>query len=80
MNEENIGSNFDDFLSDEGLLEKAEAIAVKRVLAFQVKQLVDPGLVFFRNQPPDVILASRYTGKPRPDLEECRFRTSTLHL
>jgi antitoxin HicB len=37
MNEETIGSNFDDFLTEEGLLEEAEAVAVKRVLAFRSK-------------------------------------------
>ncbi len=41
MNENYIGSNFDDFLSDEGLLEEAEAVAVKRVLAFQIKEMME---------------------------------------
>jgi antitoxin HicB len=41
MNEEYIGSNFDDFLTEEGLLEEAEAVAVKRVLAFQIKELME---------------------------------------
>jgi antitoxin HicB len=41
MNEETIGSNFDDFLTEEGLLEEAEAVAIKRVLAFQVKELME---------------------------------------
>ena len=40
MNVEFIGSNFDDFLTEEGLLEEAEAVAVKRVLAFQVKEMM----------------------------------------
>jgi antitoxin HicB len=40
MNEEHIGSEFDDFLAEEGLLEEAEATAVKRVLAFQIIQLM----------------------------------------
>ena len=30
------GSDFDDFLRDEGLLEDAEAVAAKRVIAFQI--------------------------------------------
>ncbi len=33
-----IGSSFDDFLQDEGLLAEAEAAAVKRVIAHQIKQ------------------------------------------
>jgi antitoxin HicB len=41
MNEEYIGSNFDDFLTEEGLLEEAEAVAVKRVLAFQIKEMME---------------------------------------
>ena len=41
MKEETIGSNFDDFLTEEGLLEEAEAVAVKRVLAFQIKEMMD---------------------------------------
>jgi len=37
----NIGSNFDDFLADEGLLAEAEAVAVKRVIAFQIQQMME---------------------------------------
>jgi predicted DNA-binding protein (UPF0251 family) len=40
MNESYIGSDFDEFLSEEGILEDAEAIAVKRVLAFQITKLM----------------------------------------
>ncbi len=36
MNPEFLGSDFDDFLEEEGLLEEAEAVAMKRVLAFQI--------------------------------------------
>ena len=35
-----IGSSFDDFLEEEDILAEAEAIAVKRVLAFQLKELM----------------------------------------
>ena len=41
MNEEYIGSSFDDFLTEEGLLEEAETVAVKRVLAFQIKEMME---------------------------------------
>lgn len=34
----NIGSNFDDFLAEDGQLEKATAIAVKRVITWQIEQ------------------------------------------
>lgn len=36
-----IGSNFDDFLADEGMLATAEAVAIKRVLAFQIKETME---------------------------------------
>ncbi len=32
------GSSFDDFLRDEGVLEEAETIAIKRVIAWQLRQ------------------------------------------
>ena len=38
MNHKNIGSNFDSFLEEEGLLADAEAVAVKRVIAYQIKE------------------------------------------
>lgn len=34
----NIGSDFDDFLSDEGLLEASTALALKRAIAWQLDQ------------------------------------------
>jgi DNA-binding Xre family transcriptional regulator len=33
-----VGTNFDDFLKEEGFLAEAEATAVKRVLAYQIDQ------------------------------------------
>jgi predicted XRE-type DNA-binding protein len=33
-----IGGDFDDFLRDEGILDDAEAIATKRVIAYQIAQ------------------------------------------
>ena len=35
---QHIGSNFDEFLRDEGLLAEAQATAVKRVIAFQIEK------------------------------------------
>ena len=40
MKNEHIGSNFDDFLAEEGLLAEAETVAVKRVIAFQVERMM----------------------------------------
>jgi antitoxin HicB len=36
MTNPHIGSSFDDFLTEEGLLEEVEAVAIKRILARQV--------------------------------------------
>lgn len=38
MNKKHIGSDFDDFLREEGLLDDAEVVASKRVLAYQISQ------------------------------------------
>lgn len=38
MANKHIGSGFDDFLREEGLLEDAEAVAAKRVIAYQIAQ------------------------------------------
>lgn len=40
MKNKHIGSNFDDFLEEDGMLAEAEAIAVKRVITFQIKQMM----------------------------------------
>ena len=45
MGKRNIGSNFDDFLEEEGLLEEVTATAVKRYIAFQIERTMeDDGL------------------------------------
>lgn len=36
-----IGSSFDDFLKEEGILEQTSAVAVKRVLAWQLAQAME---------------------------------------
>lgn len=38
MNKEHLGSDFDDFLKQEGLLAECEASALKRVVAWQLEQ------------------------------------------
>lgn len=38
MDKKHIGSDFDDFLRDEGVLDEAEAVATKRVIAYQIAQ------------------------------------------
>lgn len=38
MKNEHLGTNFDDFLEEEGLRAEAEAAAIKRVIAFQIEQ------------------------------------------
>lgn len=41
MNKRYIGSNFDEFLEKEGLLAEVEAVAIKRVIAYQIGQLME---------------------------------------
>ena len=36
MKAKNVGSNFDDFLREEAILDEATAVAVKRVIAWQI--------------------------------------------
>jgi antitoxin HicB len=36
-----IGSNFDDFLFEEGILADAEAFAMKRVIAYQLAEVIE---------------------------------------
>jgi predicted XRE-type DNA-binding protein len=36
LTDRHLGSDFDDFLREEGLLEEVEAVAAKRVLAYQI--------------------------------------------
>jgi hypothetical protein len=38
MSKKNIGSSFDDFLEEESLLEFSTAVALKRVIAWQIDQ------------------------------------------
>ena len=40
LDEKHIGSSLEDFLREEGHLEEARAVAVKRVLAWQIKQIM----------------------------------------
>ena len=40
MNNPLIGSSFDDLLEEEGILAEVQAVAVKRVLAYQIQQLM----------------------------------------
>ena len=38
-----IGSSFDDFLAEEGILEECEAQAIKELLAMQIRQEIERG-------------------------------------
>jgi antitoxin HicB len=40
MKHKNIGSNFDDFLHDEGILAEVETAAIKEIVARQITQLM----------------------------------------
>ncbi len=41
MNNKHIGSNFDDFLKEEGLLEEVTTAAIKRVISYQLKKAME---------------------------------------
>ncbi len=38
INKKYIGSKFDDFLEEEGILQESEAVAIKRVIAYALEQ------------------------------------------
>jgi len=38
VDKKHIGGDFDEFLRDEGILDEAEAVATKRVIAYQIAQ------------------------------------------
>ncbi len=40
MDNQHIGSDFNNFLTEEGLLEQAETVAAKRAIAYQIEQLM----------------------------------------
>lgn len=40
MARENVGSRFDDFLEEEGLLAEVEAAAIKKVIAFHLEKMM----------------------------------------
>jgi antitoxin HicB len=41
MNKQHLGSDFDDLLEEERLLADAEAVAIKRVIALEIAQLME---------------------------------------
>lgn len=41
FNKKNLGSSFDDFLESEELLAETNAVAIKRVLAFQLQKTME---------------------------------------
>lgn len=41
MTDKHMGSSFDDFLEEEGLLEECTESAIKAVIAFQIKQIME---------------------------------------
>lgn len=40
VNKNHVGSNFDDFLQEKGMLEECEAVAIKRVLAYALQEKI----------------------------------------
>jgi antitoxin HicB len=40
MSNKHMGSSFDNFLEEEGILAETEAVAVKRIIAFQIEEMM----------------------------------------
>ncbi len=40
-NNPHLGSNFDDFLEEEGILADVESVAIKRVISYQIAELME---------------------------------------
>ncbi len=38
MNKKHVGSDFDDFLKEDGIYEQVQAVAIKRVIAYQISE------------------------------------------
>lgn len=45
MGKKNIGSNFDDFLKEDAMLDDATAVALKRVTAWQIAEEMGPRIL-----------------------------------
>jgi predicted XRE-type DNA-binding protein len=41
MNNNSIGSSFDDFLAEEGIAEEVEAGAIKKIIAYQLQEAIE---------------------------------------
>jgi DNA-binding Xre family transcriptional regulator len=41
LNKKSIGSSFDDFLEEENILAESDAIAIKRIIAYEVQKSMD---------------------------------------
>ena len=40
MKNKHLGGDFDEFLEEEGILEETEGVAIKRIIAFQIEELM----------------------------------------
>jgi predicted XRE-type DNA-binding protein len=73
-----IGSSFEDFLQEEGVLEETNAIAVKRVLAWQLEQAMEKEQISKR-----AMAAAMHTSRSQldrildPDNDRIRLDTLT---
>jgi antitoxin HicB len=45
MANQHIGSSFDDFFEEEGMLAETNAVAIKRVVAWQIQQKIKRTLI-----------------------------------
>ena len=69
MNTSHIGSDFDEFLEEHGLLEDAQAVAAKRVIAFQIAQEMERNNLT-KSEMAQRMRTSRPAGGPAPGSSE----------
>ncbi len=65
MSNKHIGSSFDDFLEDEGTREEVEAVAVKRILAYELKKAMAKKMDTSRSQLDPLITLSKTSSRLR---------------
>jgi hypothetical protein len=66
MAKKNIGSSFDDFLKEEAMLEEVTAVAMKRVISWQIAQEMKA----------QQLTKTRYTALPHL---KCTFGSNQVH-
>ena len=72
MGHEHIGSGFDDFLSEEAMLEEATAVAIKRVIAWQINEAMKLAAAEARNGIAQLMEKARSSGALQQKAQEVK--------